>query len=320
MIDKVEVRVPRHTPYTGAFTSLVRDVTGIRDDPFHQSKHYLKVGDLRRFGFPTIFHGFCVHGAGDHKLELIDAGKMSLALMGHEIERIFETDSRGLDVMRIDLAADVEDVPVSWFLEHVRARYKRWVSDIGPLAIEVSRMGNGGIQTLYLGKRPNCYRIYDKIAEMLHEYRRLNRGKGSENFPTFQEAYGYPESGCTLTRVERQIAAGRVPEQIGTFGRLRKELPSFNPFDKLEFAVASPRALPPVEDYGVEAYLAGMGLKARIKEDGMHRTMHWLNRFGSRHGARLMRKYAEFLPANEGLDEMDLLEIYRDSVSRQIAA
>jgi hypothetical protein len=317
MIDKVEVRVPRHTPFTRAFASLMRDITGSKDDPFRPSRHYQRAGDLRIFDYSAILHTGCLHGDGNHKLELIDAGQMSYAGMVNEAERIFDTDSRRLGVMRVDLAADVQGVPVSWFLEYARARWKRWVSDIGPL--EVSRMGNGGVQTLYFGKRPNCYRIYDKIAELRHQYHRLRRGEDRDAFPPFEEIYGYPESGLTLTRVERQIAAGRVPEQIGTFGKLR-DLPSYNPFDKLELAVACPTALPQVQDCGVETFLAGMELRRRIEAEGIHRTRQWLNRCGARHAARLLEKFRDFIPNNGGLDATKLFEIYQDSVSRQIAA
>jgi len=33
--------------------------------------------------------------------------------------------------MRIDLAADAPDVPVQWFVNNCRAKYKRWAADIG---------------------------------------------------------------------------------------------------------------------------------------------------------------------------------------------
>ena len=44
---------------------------------------------------------------------------------------IFEVLSARLGVMRIDLAADAPDVPVQWFVNNCRAKYKRWAADIG---------------------------------------------------------------------------------------------------------------------------------------------------------------------------------------------
>ena len=64
------------------------------------------------------------------------------------------------------------------------------------------------VETVYFGKRPNCYRIYDKIAEFRYQFARLKPDEGLEK-PPFEELYGYPETGVILTRVERQIGGGR---------------------------------------------------------------------------------------------------------------
>ena len=78
----------------------------------------------------------------------------------------------------MDLAAHVRAVPVEWFTRHVRARYKQWVCDIGQVDSEIrdyARMGRQQVQTFYLGKRPDCFRIYEKIAEYHHQYTQLTR-------------------------------------------------------------------------------------------------------------------------------------------------
>src|SRR5262249_13976962 len=151
--------------------------------------------------------------------------QMSYAGMQNEIERIFDIDARRLPLMRLDLAADVRDVSVDWFVRHVRARFKRWACDIGQVECEASqyaRMGLQQIQTYYLGKRPNCFRVYDKLAEYRHQYAKLTRrASDAAELPTFEEAYGYPETGLILTRVERQMGGGRVPACIDTFGKLK---------------------------------------------------------------------------------------------------
>ena len=52
-----------------------------------------------------------------------------------EIENICDADGRRLEISRIDLAADVSSVPVDWFLEHLRAKWKRFTADIGKVTI-----------------------------------------------------------------------------------------------------------------------------------------------------------------------------------------
>ena len=75
--------------------------------------------------------------------------------------------------MRLDLAVDVEGIGVSWFAEHTRVRYKRWLAKLG--VIDAVAMGNREIQTLYYGKRPNVIRIYNKLEEYRVQYQRILR-------------------------------------------------------------------------------------------------------------------------------------------------
>src|SRR5215472_13088683 len=107
----------------------------------------------------------------------------------------------------------------------MRAHYKRWVADIGQTdskKLEYARMGQKYVQTYYLGKRPNCFRVYDKLAEYHCQYARFMRKlSDAAEPPSFEELYGYPANGITLSRVERQIGGGRVPAELQTFGCLR---------------------------------------------------------------------------------------------------
>jgi len=325
MIDKVEVRIPSRAPFSGAFKEVYRDLAGdSRVNPFRRSQHYLSVGDLRPFGYDVILHMGCVHDKhGNHKVELLDTGTMSYARMGHEIERIFDLDARRLALMRLDLAADVRGVPVPWFDRHVLARWKQWVCDIGQVERETSeyaRMGRRQVQTLYFGKRPNCFRIYDKIAEYRHQYDQLARGlSDAAELPSFDEVYGYPATGVTLTRVERQMGGGRIPGQIDTFGKL-KDSAAFNPFDRLRF-LACGLEEPQIENYGLMKYGFGMFLRRQAEDIGMHRLRALLNRYsGGGHAARTLREYRDFLPADAGITAERLYATYRESVGRQIAA
>ena len=317
MIDKLEVRVPAQTEYSSDFQKLYSTVRQSKRDPFVRSSHYLAVGDLRPFGYEAILHAHCVHGLGNHKLELIDTGRATLPEMIREIERVFAVDSRCLEISRIDLAADIFDVPVAWFLEHLRAKWKRFTADLGK--VEYSRMGKLGVETFYLGKRPNCYRIYNKIAELRYQYSRL---KVADDQPklSFEALYGLPESGRVLTRVERQFGAGRLPAKIGTVGKL-PGLFDFNPFDNLEVLSGAART-PNIDDYDLSTYLQGRGLESVLNElGGLHRGRAWLNKHSGGNAARLLRKLAPFLPTSEHPVTVERIHVaYRESVMRQLAA
>jgi len=76
------------------------------------------------------------------------------------IEQVFAIDAAQLTIMRIDLAADIKGIPVHSFKGNVRAKWKRTASEIG----RYSMVGKLGVETLTLGKRPNVYRFYNKIA------------------------------------------------------------------------------------------------------------------------------------------------------------
>jgi len=315
MIDKLEVRIPAKTEYSADFQRIYSEVRRSKNDPFSPSRHYLAVGDLRPYGYDAILHAHCVHGDGSHKLELIDTGQATLSEMLHEIERVFDVDGRRLEISRIDLAADIAGVPVAWFLEHLRARWKRFTADLGK--IEYARMGKLGVETFYLGKRPNCYRIYDKLGEFRYQYRRLK----VEPKPAFEVLYGVPETGgAVLTRVERQIGGSRVPAAIKTVRKLDC-LIDFDPFENLQI-LAGRAGTSKVEDYDVSTYLEGRGLQVVIQElGGVHRARAWLNKRSGGNAARTFRRLFDFLPASgDGLTIDRIRDAYRDSVGRQLAA
>lgn len=307
--------MPARTPYSKGFGELYSEVRRGKNDPFKPSRYYLAVGDLRPFGYEAILHAHCVYADGNFKLELIDTGKSTLANLVREIERVFEVDGRRLEISRLDLAADIRGVPVSWFMDHVRAKHKRWAADIGTY----SRMGMNAVETLYFGKRPNLYRIYDKIAEFRNQYARL-KPDGDLQKPSFEELYDYPETGVILTRVERQIGGGRLPPTIGTVGKLRS-LPDFCPFDKLEI-LAGASEIPNADHYDLSTYLQGVGLQSMVaKLGGIQRTIRWINRHSPGNAARLLKRYAVFLPASEYPVTVERIhQAYRESVQRQMAA
>ena len=345
VIDKLELRIEsrkrrnRCLPFASSNVSLrgeavipftrefAREYQQIRNDeqlnPFRSSRYYLIVGDLRAFGHEVILHLWSKRGRdATHKIELLDTGGKTLAGMLGEVEDIFDVDASRAAVTRIDLAADVENVSVAWFHDRVRAKWKHWHAQMGQ--IETSSMGKGVIQTLYYGKRPNVYRIYDKLAEYQHQYRVLTRGTSSDQeLPPIEQVFPIPEDVNYLTRIERQIAGGRVPPQLATINEIRRHAADFNPFDRLEL-LGKGRAEPRQQDYDFDTFCAGMYLRLLQETHGMQWTRQFIARGSKGQAARTLRRFADFLPADSSdeslISEERLKEIYRTSVLKQIAA
>ena len=237
--------------------------------------------------------------------------------MLRETQRIFDIDPLLLDVMRIDLAADVRGVPVTWFVDHTSIKHKRFTSEVG--ATPYNRQGRLGIETLYLGKRPNLFRIYNKIAEWRYQYARMKRRGDDGPLSPFEEMFGYPEEGVILTRVERQIGGTQARKIIGTVYNL-KFLTKFNPFQNLEIRKGL-WVEPCASDYSLSTYLQGLGLRQLLQRDGMQRVRQFISRRSPGNVKRCLHRLQDFIPSDQlGFDEETLFQIYRDSVQKQFAA
>jgi len=321
VFDKLDVRIPARTPYTQAFNSFYQEVrANPKMDPFHSSWYYGAVADLRPYGIEAFLHAHCRFGHGDHKVELLETGKRSLAFVVNEIEQIFDVNALKLEIMRVDLAADVEGVPVWFFQDGLRAAYKQVTNDIERADL-LTRMGKGEVQTIYCGRRPNLFRVYNKIAELKLKYSALVRKNGTDSpIRSFEDLYGYPEEGLVLTRVERQIGGSRVPNQISTIELFRKNALDFDPFECLEFLVGG-KPEPNPDDYDLTQYLAGIGLRTTVGVMGMQRTRRLINKKSRGNASRVFGKLRDFLPPVSGeLVVPSIRELYRESVGRQLAA
>lgn len=322
MIDKLELRVPARTVYTAKFRELYSELrNGNGKDPFHATRHYVAVADLRPYGYELVLHAHCKHGkGGNHKLELMETGQKLFKDLVSEINRVFVVDPMQLQIMRIDLTADVVGVPVWFFQDSLRAAFKQVANDIEK-AVQFSRLGRGEIQTLYLGSRPNCFRIYNKIAELKKQYAALKRNETEEQqLPSFEELYGYPSEGLVLTRVERQFGGSRIPDELSTLRALKENATTFDPFASLEFLSCN-KPEPDPDAYDLMKFLAGLGLCHLIREHGMQRTRKFVNKQSRGNAARTFRELSDFLPRT-GTDFSipDLTGLYRDSVQKQLAA
>jgi len=332
MIDKLDIRVPGPANYTPEFWELYAELRNDPKGPFHASRHYLGVADLRSYGHDAILHTHCKFGKGDHKVELIDTGIRSFDYLTAQVSRIFAVNPSSLELIRVDLATDVPGVSVPWFLSHTCAKFKRFHN--AGTGFEYQQLGQKGIQTLYLGKRPNLFRIYDKVAEWQNQHKKLQRQLGTAaEIPDFHSSYGvWPDT--VLTRVERQIGGGKVAQQItikgtteaahvGTLGELRRYAPEFNPFSNLELSQA---ALPPQPgDFSdINQYMAVMWARVVIPEWGMHAFRQFLNQYTNRNANRWFKRHGNWLPDSSvsaaSITSGELYECYRDSVSKQLAA
>lgn len=309
MIDKLEVRVPSITKFSPQFESL-------RPEWLYGLKHsrlYIGVEDLRPLDHPCILH-FQHKRTRDHKIEIIDAGSLSLSRMIYEIQRIFDVDALQLHVMRLDLAADMKGIPVHAFVGNVRGKWKRVSADLG----RYTRIGKLSVETFYLGKRPNLFRVYDKIEEFKVQYAKLKRQLGGD-IPGFEDVFRYPPSGLILTRIERQMGGGRIPAQIGTVGGLA-DLPNFDPFDRLEI-VAGSAVPPPPDGRGFVKHLKGLGLRDLVREHGLQNARRMANKYTRGNASRLFKEYSDYLPGSGfQISEREIFERYRESVSQQVAA
>lgn len=332
MIDKLDLRVPRVTPFSPGFSAEYVELRNDPKGPFRQSQHYSAVGNLQQNGRDVVLHTFCKHGKGDHKLELLDAGTKSWTDLLQQARQIFTINPSSLEVIRVDFAVDIPGVTPPWFLAHGRAKFKRF-HNAGMGGFEYQQFGQKGIQTIYYGKRPNLIRIYNKIAEYENQYQKMKRRspEGAE-IPTFKSFCGHSPD-TILTRVERQIGGGKAAQQIKikgieqevrTVADLWRYARVFDPFSNL---ILSPAVLEPqpCDFHDINDYLATMQARELLGTWGKHAFYQFLNQHTGRNASRWWKKYGAWLDVRDDTDSEavtspELYERFRDSMTAQLAA
>ncbi len=347
MIDKVDVRIPE---FASPGPALAEAFEGLRKHPvppFRPSRHYQYVCDLRDdFDVDAVVHLFLRHGRPTHKVEIIDAGDRTVEDMADIIAKLFVVDPLALGLMRVDLAADLDGVPVPWFKDHAYVSRKQFSSRIEKSfeqELEFVGMGTAQAQTLYAGKRPSLMRIYDKLAEwrmqlrkLEKEYRRFNalmegmdmtaeqRYYGVLIPPTFTEycrARGYDyQTGNILTRIESQIGGNRLPPELATFNDLRYAH-ELTPFDGLQI-VGSDRAHlidSPPEEVPVRNWLAALGFEALKEHLGSAQfARSFVLKHGKGNGKRILQSLAECCPVRpRTLTTEEIQESFKQSTLLQ---
>ena len=121
--------------------------------------------------------------------------------------------------MRIDLTADVPEIPVEWARQSIRFKFKRTEREHGE--IKYGLIGRGKVETITAGSRPNVFRIYNKVAESKMQFRKMQRKQSHDSDPLdFEKEFGFRETD-TVTRFERQCGGKGIPPQLGTFAMRR---------------------------------------------------------------------------------------------------
>ncbi len=290
---------------------LGRELGSSSGDLIGCTKYYGRVEDLRRYGLRSILYSG-QRWNGNHKLEIVGAGMMLLPEIVSEINQVFDLDPMSAEIMRIDLAVDVRDFSVEWFRRRLRVSRMRYTSEYGRVVSERTN-----VETLYFGKRPNLFRVYDKTAEQRVDYRRLIRkAKEGELIPTFQARYGHPENEM-VTRVERQYSGGRVPKEIATLGRLQENSPWFNPFESLQF-LPSTISEESVNQLEGNAFLKCHGWLRLVEQFGGSEARRLLNQKTGRNAGRLLAQISDSISLDPACVAPDLYELFCKGICKQL--
>jgi hypothetical protein len=280
------------------------------------SQNYQGVTDLRPFGIDALLHLYYKRGGPrNHKLELLQTGEKSLQQMREIFVSIFDVDPDNLKTMRLDFAADMYGIPVTYLHDSLRVKHKRTADTRGQLDYEI--VGGRNLEYFRYGKSPNCVRVYDKPAECKARMRGLlkNANRDAEP-PTYEELFGFAES-TIMARVERQAGGGKIPEQLATFGQLSKAA-DFDPFTNLEM-LPSTFPYPDPRRHGVARSTKLIGIHDLIEKHGYQQARAILNCKGN--GKRVMDDYEGYLKDSKALTELTVASIvdsYQKSTQKQI--
>jgi len=312
-IDKLDLRIPGGAELQPKFEGFLTYMS--RCDPsgrVYATKLYEKRAEFGRHGCKWNV-SLKNRRDGNHKLELIGVGSMTLKEMKQEISQVFDVDTDDLGILRIDVCADVVGYPVDWFYENARLRHKRNDRQWGQFQTEHRKL-----ETLYFGQRPNLFRVYDRIGCLRDQYRRLkSRRDLNEKVPTFEELYGYPEEGVIITRTERQYGGGKIPAQIRTIHKLQENATRLNPFEPMQFL---PFAMSDgsLNDLTGNDFIRAHGFLRLLENHGYQRTKQILDRKTGRNTGRLFTQLAKSVASDETNRPPDLDAIFQQAVSQQL--
>ncbi len=347
MIDKADVRISEFAPPGPVLAGPLEELKKHPVPLFRSSRFYQYVCDLREpFGIDAVVHLYLRHGRPNHKVEIIDAGEKTVQEMADIIRKLFVVDPWALQLMRADLATDLEGVSVPWFKDNAYVNRKQFSSRIEKSfdqELQFVGMGTAVAQTLYAGKRPSLIRIYNKLEEWHMQWRKLGikcdrfnrRMDGLEmteeqkyygsrfvpSFPDYCKDRGYQfETGSMLTRIERQIGGNRFPPEFSTMGDLRYAH-ELHPFTGVQIVSTEPVQnfnFPP-EGVPLRDWLAAIGLET-VKEQvgGLQMARSIVLKYGNGNGRRILESLEKSSPTKrQPLTMEEIQESFRRSTLLQ---
>jgi hypothetical protein len=309
-IDFLEVKAP------GPFTDVIYDaISSVKNTGAKQQGYELMV-DLEPYGLPAMLH-YGSRWTQQHKLQVKAVGEKGFTEIIDIIGSVFDGDPSEAVIMRLDAKVDT-DYPVQYFKEHARIPYKRNKGEFSCLKHKESNLKS--VETLEIGKRPNLSRFYDKLAEQRHDYRvYCNRMKKYGKEPeAFESRYGHPESGPILTRVERQFGGGRVPELVGTIGKLIANAEQFNPFEGIEFLKAVKMAAIS-ESVSLRQRIVGEFLHEKNQEWGRQILESWVRKHAGSNATRFLKAFNGYMSVSP-LEPPDLNGLFHKEFMKQVKA
>jgi hypothetical protein len=329
LIDKLDLRVPGHVPFTPQFSEVY--AAAARDERrWRKSNHYVRVASFEDCGYEMLLHMSCtVTKQPLHKLEILRAGDKTLPEMRALAGSVFQTDPDELGIMRVDLTADIEGVDVDFFKRHSLVKCKQTRRELGT-AQPYQTVAKGMAETLYSGVKPNQIRIYDKVGERRMQYGKyLARfARDSAELPesaeieatSFEAMYGHG-MWDVITRVERQVAARDV-EKLGLISlrALRLKADTLNPFEKMIF-FNNNEPDPRIEDWGFRDWHCGMDLRSRVEQFGIAEVERQMRSQLGKNFPRARKMFAPFLRLTSnvvGIDSQRLRDAYATSTARQL--
>ena len=317
MIDKLDTRIPRKTPFTPEFGEVYQHAS--EKGLLTPSKYYAKTGDFRPYGYQMRLHVFSNYGrrrnnkqAHDHKLELYDTAEMTFDDMLAEIKRVFICDPLDLVMLRRDICVDVVGIDVDWFKTHTRIELKRNIREIGYMNAWKKKG-----ETFDLGGKPNQISFYDKVAERRHQYTWMLREGEKQGLAirSFQETFGHSEN-AVITRIERRYGGAQCG---GTLRSLLK-IDRTNPFEPIKFLKSSGFTINPGE-MDSTTYWAARHLQRQVEENSLQYVRaHISNIVGSKNTKRVWDKFSPYLCSgeDEGIDEDKLYELFLRGMTKQM--
>jgi hypothetical protein len=301
MIDALELIAPSTLPLNEEFWSRFKE----KRKPAHRSLPYSQTIDFRPqiSGFVHWDHRHPIAANNRHaKIEFKEVKHLTAIDLVLSVQKLFKLNDSGvkdLKVSRVDFAADVYGVPIEWFSNHARVLYKRLTNRYKP--VESTRKG---VTTISFGKRPDLYRIYNKVEQLRETHRTVV-------YPGVFNGASAP----VLTRVERQCSGPKVPTAVNTLGKLLLAAEDFDPFQYLVLTGA--KGMPDTTAWNDQKWLMSLGLRHAVDLYGLSVVKSRLNRSGN--ASRLFRSYAELLDADaRGITGEQLRVLYRQSTVKQL--